>query len=208
MLFNYNEILKKYKNDYQIKKAISKHKIYKIEKGIYSNNHSYNQYEVFVKKYPNAVLVGPTALYLKGYLSKEPSKIYLATKRNALRISDKRVKQEFYSRLIELVEYYFDAIQTENDRFLPTFKDEILLVDLLRKKANYTIEDFNEALNNFKRNAECLDFWKVERELLEYNKYDENEKILYELNPDKRSIFERANERFYELEERIARLIM
>ena len=70
----------------------------------------------------------------------------------------KRVKQEFYSRLIELVEYYFDAIQTENDRFLPTFKDEILLVDLLRKKANYTIEDFNEALNNFKRNAECSDY--------------------------------------------------
>lgn len=208
MLFNYNEILKKYKNDYQIKKAISKHKIYKIEKGIYSNNHSYNKYEVLVKKYPNAVLVGPTALYLKGYLSKEPSKIYLATKRNALRISDKRVKQEFYSRLVDLAEYYFDAIQTENDRFLPTFKDEILLVDLLRKKANYTIEDFNEALNNFKRNAECLDFWEVERELLEYNKYDENEKILYELNPDKRSRWERANARFKELEERIANLIM
>lgn len=207
MLFNYNEILKIYKNDYQIKKAISKHKIYKIEKGIYSNNHSYNKYEVLVKKYPNAVLVGPTALYLKGYLSKEPSKIYLATKRNALRISDKRVKQEFYSKLEYLAKDYFDAIQTENDKFLPTFKDEILLVDLLRKKANYTVEDFNEALINFKKNAKYIDFWYVENELLEYNKYDENEKILYKLNPDKRSGFERYDVEFKEIEKRILKLI-
>ena len=51
MLFNYNEILKIYKNDYQVKKAISKHKIYKVEKGIYSNNNSYNKYEIVVKKF-------------------------------------------------------------------------------------------------------------------------------------------------------------
>ena len=140
-------------------------------------------------------------------MSKEPSKIYLATKRNALRISDKRIKQEFYSKLEYLAKDYFDAIQTENDRFLPTFTVEILLVDLLRKKTNYTVEDFNEALNNFKKNAEYLDFWYVENELLDYNKYDENEKILYELNPDKRSRFERGNERFKELEERILKLI-
>ena len=57
MLFNYNEVLKIYKNDYQINKALSRHKIYKVEKGIYSNNHSYNKYEVLIKKYPNAVLV-------------------------------------------------------------------------------------------------------------------------------------------------------
>lgn len=207
MLFTYNEILRKYKNDYQIKKAISKHKIYKIEKGIYSNNHSYNKYEVLVKKYPNAVLVGPTALYLKGYLSKEPSKIYLATKRNALRISDKRVKQEFYAKLERLAKDYFDAIQTENDTFLPTFTDEILLVDLLRKKSNYTVEDFNEALSNFKKPDKYIDFWYVEYELSEYNKYDENQKILYDLNPDKRSRYERNNERFKQIEERLAKLI-
>lgn len=202
MLFNYNEILKIYKNDYQIKKAISKHKIYKVEKGIYSNNHNYNKYEIVVKKYPNAILVGPTALYLKGYLSKEPSKIYLATKRNALRISDIRVKQEFYSKLKHLAEDYFDAIKTVNDRFLPTFKDEILLVDLLRKKENYTAEDFNEALNNFKENAKYLNFGNVENELLEYNKLDDNEKYLHDLNPDKRN----RMERFYDWEKMIKEL--
>lgn len=202
MLFSYNEVLKIYKNDYQIRKALSKHKIYKVEKGIYSNNHNYNKYEIIVKKYPNAVLVGPTALYLKGYLAKEPSKIYLATKRNTLRITDHRVKQEFYSRLESLVKEYFDAIKTENDRFLPTFKDEILLVDLLRKKSNYTIEDFNEALNNFKIKAKYLHFWDIESELLEYNKFDENCRYLHELNLDNES----AIAQFYDLEKRIKKL--
>lgn len=202
MLFNYNEILKIYKNDYQIKKAISKHKLYKVEKGIYSNNHSYNIYEIVVKKYPNAVLVGPTALYLKGYLSKEPEKIYMGTKRNALRISDKRIKQQFYANLETLVKKYFDAIQTENDRFLPTFKDEMLLVDLLRKKENYTLEDFNEALNNFKQNAKYLDFWDIEHELLQYNKFDNSEKYLKDLNPNKRN----RMEKFYDLEKMIKQL--
>lgn len=202
MLFNYNEILKIYKNDYQIKKAISKHKLYKVEKGIYSNNHSYNIYEIVVKKYPNAVLVGPTALYLKGYLSKEPEKIYMGTKRNALRISDKRIKQQFYTKLETLVKKYFDAIQTENDRFLPTFKDEMLLVDLLRKKENYTLKDFYEALNNFKQNAKYLDFWDIEDELLQYNKFDNNEKYLNDLNPNKRN----RMERFYDLEKIIKQL--
>ena len=190
MLFNYNEVLKIYKNDYQINKALSRHKIYKIEKGIYSNNHSYNKYEVLIKKYPNAVLIGPTALYLKGYLSKEPSLIYLATKRNALRISDKRVKQEFYSKLEYFAKEYFDAIKTENDRFLPTFKDEILLVDLLRKKDNYTQEDFNEAFNNFKQKSNFLDFWPIENELLEYNKLEANYEYLHQLNFRKRNNIE------------------
>lgn len=196
MLFNYNEVLKIYKNDYQINKALSRHKIYKIEKGIYSNNHSYNKYEVLIKKYPNAVLIGPTALYLKGYLSKEPSLIYLATKRNALRISNKRVKQEFYSKLEYFAKEYFDAIKTENDRFLPTFKDEILLVDLLRKKDNYTEEDFNEAFNNFKQKSDFLDFWSIENELLEYNKLEANYEYLHQLNFRKRNNIESL----YELE--------
>ena len=187
MLFNYNEVFKIYKNDYQINKALSKHKIYKVEKGIYSNNHSYNKYEVVIKKYPNAVLVGPTALYLKGYLSKEPSLIYLATKRNALRISDKRVKQEFYLKLEYFAKEYFDAIKTENDRFLPTFKDEILLVDLLRKKDNYTTEDFNEAFNNLKQKSKFLNVWAIENELLEYNKLEANYQYLRQLDSGKRN---------------------
>ena len=37
MLYNYNEALKKYKDDYNIKKAVSNKEIYKIEKGIYSD---------------------------------------------------------------------------------------------------------------------------------------------------------------------------
>ncbi len=73
---------------------------------------------------------------------------------------------------------------------------------MLRKKENYTVEDFNEALNNFKENAKYLNFWDVENELLEYNKLNDNEKYLHDLNPDKRN----RMERFYDLEKVIKEL--
>ena len=76
------------------------------------------------------------------------------------------------NEFVEMVKNYFDAIKTENDTFLPTFNDEILLVDLLRKKENYSKEIFEEALNNFKLNANHIDFWYVENELLDYRKID------------------------------------
>ena len=87
-----------------------------------------------------------------------------------------------------MVKNYFDAIKTENDRFLPTFKDEILLVDLLRKKEDYSSEIFNEALNNFKNKAQYIDILYVETELMDYNKLDSrNAKYLSELNINRKS---------------------
>ena len=37
MLFKYDEILKKYKNDVAIAKAIEKNKLYRLTRGIYSD---------------------------------------------------------------------------------------------------------------------------------------------------------------------------
>ena len=47
MLYNYSEILKLYKNDYNLLNAIKSKKIFKIERGIYSDQrNNYNKYEL------------------------------------------------------------------------------------------------------------------------------------------------------------------
>lgn len=49
--------------------------------------------EIIVKKYPEAIITGASAYYYHNLTDVIPDKIYLATKREATRIRDKRIKQ-------------------------------------------------------------------------------------------------------------------
>ena len=53
MILLYKELIKQYKSDYEIKKLIKIGKIFKIEKGIYSDQKNVNYLKVLTKKYPN-----------------------------------------------------------------------------------------------------------------------------------------------------------
>ena len=100
MLYNYAEAVSLYGSDYLLKKAIKEKKIYKVDKGIYSDEKdNFTKYEVAIKKYPASFLVQDTALYVLGFIDQEPEVIHLGTARNALRITDKSIKQHFYSDL-------------------------------------------------------------------------------------------------------------
>lgn len=66
----------------------------------------------------------------------------------------------------------------------------------LRKKDNYTTEDFDEAFNSFKQKSKFLNIWTIENELLEYNKLETNYEYLRQLDSGKRN----NSESLYELE--------
>ena len=57
MIYNYKELIKIYKNDYNLKKAINKKEIYKLEKGIYSNKKIVSPLIIYSKKYPGLKLI-------------------------------------------------------------------------------------------------------------------------------------------------------
>ena len=63
MLYTYNECIKKYGSDYQLKKALSDQKLYKVEKGIYSSEKYASDLAVVSLKYPNAVFTDESAYY-------------------------------------------------------------------------------------------------------------------------------------------------
>lgn len=77
MLYNYRKVFEKYKNDYNLKQALANKEIYKIAKGLYSDNPSVHHLSVITKK----VISGYSAYYynLTDIISKE---ITVYTNRN------------------------------------------------------------------------------------------------------------------------------
>lgn len=196
MLYNYSEILKLYKNDYNLLNAIKSKKIFKIERGIYSDQrNNYNKYELLLKKYPKSFLVKDSALFYINFLTEEPPIVHLGTARNALRIHDTRVKQHFYKNLDNIfiknsdVEHILSISNitsyiTENGNEIRILNIKALLYDLIRNKSKIKQNRFNKIINKFK-NCYLLDSFDVQT--TEYNldfeqvyEYDYN--LLYELD--------------------------
>ena len=96
MILLHKELIEKYKSDYEIKKLIQEGKIFKIEKGIYSDKKDVNYLEIISKKYPNAIFTMDSAFYYHNLTDVIPEKEHLALKRDSTKISDSRIKVVYY----------------------------------------------------------------------------------------------------------------
>lgn len=163
MLYNYAEAIAMYGSDYLLKKAIQEKKLYKVDKGIYSNEkNNFTKYEVVLKKYPTSFLVQDTALYVLGFIDQEPEIIHLGTPRNALRINDKTVKQHFYSNFDkENIEgHYAEHILSKKnlkEKVLKTgntiriFNFKALVYDLIRNTESYSHDELMDILTRIEK---------------------------------------------------------
>ena len=166
MLYNYREAIEIYGTDYKLKKAIAGRKLYRIERGIYSDKKdNFTKYELVLKKYPATFLVKNSALYHIGFLEVEPDVIHLGTARNALRIRDKGIKQHFYCALDKTSEvpcYRYkinDALtrknihtytSKQNANEIRLFNLSALFADLLRDRNTYSREHLVILLEKFR----------------------------------------------------------
>ena len=96
MILLYKDLIQQYKSDYKIKKLIEEGKIFKIEKGIYSDNNNINYLEILTKKYPNAIFTMESAFYYHNLTDVIPDKEYLALRRDSTKINDDRIKVVYY----------------------------------------------------------------------------------------------------------------
>ena len=72
MVYYYNELLESGLNRYQIEKKVSNGELYKIEKGIYSNEKFPSELSVIAKKYPKAILTLNSAFFYYELTDKIP----------------------------------------------------------------------------------------------------------------------------------------
>lgn len=169
MLYTHSEIKEKYKSTYQIRKALEKEEIYKIEKGIYSDIPEVNYLTIITKKYPYAVISGYTAYYYHNLTDIIPKKMVLCTKRNATKIHDNRIKQirmqdKLYELGITTIEYDGTTIKI--------YDKERLLIDLARNKNQIAYDLYKEIVTSYREIVDLINMKKIEEYLLHFPNAD------------------------------------
>ena len=154
----YKNLIQQYKSDYEIKKLIKEGKLFKIEKGIYSDNNNVNYLEILTKKYPNAVFTMESAFYYHNLTDVIPEKEYLALRRNSTKIRDKRIKV-IYSQdnLFEIGKSFLNV----NNIDIPIYDKERMLIELIRNRKNLGFDYYKEIINNYREIRETLNTKKI-----------------------------------------------
>ena len=174
MIYNHKEMKEKYKSDYQINKALKNREIYKIEKNIYSDTKNINFLEIISKKYINAVFTMDSAFYFHNLTDVIPSKITLATKRNALRIKDDKIIQVFTSE--KLFEIGKTQIVVEGAT-INIYDKERMLIELIRNKNQMAFDYYKEIISNYRKRTNDINMSKIE----EYIEIFPHEEHIYEI---------------------------
>ncbi len=169
MVLSYDECIKIYKSDYQIRKQISLRNLYKIEPGVYSDKEYESRTAVVMKKYPRAVFTLNSAFYYQGLTDTIPQKYYLQTDKDDAKISDKRIKQCFdnYSSMdigVENIDFNGDVIRV--------FSKERLLIELVRNRTKLPFDYYKEIIGNYRKLIYELDFQAIEEYAEELPKTD------------------------------------
>lgn len=162
VVYNYKEIIEIYRNDYNLKKALKKKEIFKIDKGIYSNKKTVNPLVIYSKKYPNGVITLDSAFYYYNLTDVIPNKIYLATDRNTDKIHNEKIIQLFMAKNI----LYQGRIQLQTiDGIINIYDKERLLIELIRKKKQIPFDYYKEIILNYRAIVDELDMYKIEEYL-------------------------------------------
>lgn len=154
MIYTYNECLEKFGSKYKINKMVSEGKLYKQEKGIYTDEKHVSWLQIITKKYPKAVVTMNSAFYYHDLTDVIPEKYYLATSRGTSKIMDKRVIQIFENS----DHLMMGAEHTEHNGItILMYNRERMLVELLRNKNKLPFDYYKEILSNYRRVTDDLD---------------------------------------------------
>ena len=158
MIYSYNELRKNFKSHDKIKQMLLDKKIFKIEKGIYSDNNNVNYLEVLTKKYPNAVFTLDSAFYYHNLTDVIPEKECLALRRNSTKISDNRVKVIYYQdKFFEIGK----STLTVNGVDIQIYDKERMLIELIRNRKTLGFDYYKEIIGNYREIKDSLNTKKI-----------------------------------------------
>ena len=154
MFLTYKDCIDKYKTDYFLDKAIENGKLFKVEKGIYSDSQTWRELSLVAFKNKNAVFTLNSAFYYQDLTDSIPESYYLGTDRDAAKIKDENVKQVFYPEetLMLGVEE-----KTVNGSTIKLYSKERLLVELIRHKNKIPFDYYKEIISSYRNKIYDLD---------------------------------------------------
>ena len=150
---NYHFITKE-----QFIQLIEEGKIFKIEKGIYSDKKDVNYLEIISKKYPNAIFTMDSAFYYHNLTDVIPEKEHLALKRDSTKISDSRIKVVYYQ------DKFFDIGKSTlniNGVEVKVYDKERMLIELIRNRNSIGFDYYKEIIENYREIKETLNTKKI-----------------------------------------------
>ena len=152
------ECLKEYGSDYIINKMVAEGKLFRVDKGIFSEKEHVPELALLSYKYPKAIITMETAFYLYGLTDEIPDTCIMATKREAAPIADARVKQVFMPK--ELLT--LGATKMNYNGFdIQIFDKERMLIELVRYKSKIPFNYYKEILRNYRRILPQLNAEKI-----------------------------------------------
>ncbi len=159
MVYTYNELKEKYGSDYQIQKAVKDGRLFKIESGIYSDKQNNHYLDIFVKKYPNAIISGDSAYYYHNLTDVIPKKIFMTTDRTSGRHNDEHIIQSYSTP------NYFNLGKT-NIEFegvhINIYDKERMLIELIKNKNRTPYDYYKEIIDNYRKIKNELDVYKLQ----------------------------------------------
>lgn len=163
MIYSYIECLEKFGTKYNIGKQVQEGNLFKLEKGIYSDEEYVSEKQVLSIKYPKAVFTMDSAFYYHDLTDVIPEKYHLITDRGAPKISDKRVVQLFENSDV----LYLGAEHFEDNgyKFL-MYNKERMLLELLRNKNKLPFDYYKEIIGNYRKIIHELDIQQIQDILL------------------------------------------
>lgn len=169
MLYSYDDMLERYGSAYQIGKAVDSGGLFKVARGLYSDERHPDPNAVVCALYPQAVLTMDSAFYLHGLTDVVPDLVHVATARNSTRIRDARVRQYFMGPA--LMAAGVGSADGEGAT-IRLFTRERMLVELLRSAGSMPLDYYKELIGSYRKIAEDLDMREVEDCMALYKRAD------------------------------------
>lgn len=169
MLYRYVDMMAEYGSAYQIDKAVKSGVIYRVVRGLYSDEQHPDPNAVVCSLYPQAVLTMDSAFYLHGLTDVVPDLVHVATPRNSTRIRDDRVRQYFMEP--KLLEKGVREVDCGGVAFR-AFSKERMLVELLRNASSLPLDYYKELIGSYRRIVDDLDMREVEDCIALYKRAD------------------------------------
>lgn len=159
MLYTYKECIDKYKSNYEISKHLKDGSLYRVGRGIYSDNKCENELAIISKSYPNAVFTLNSAFYYHGLTDVIPRNYYLITNKDFTKIKDKRIIQFFDND--DSLEIGVER-KIYNGTEIRIFNKERLMIELIRNKNKFAFDYYKEIISNYRKLVNELDIETVQ----------------------------------------------
>lgn len=154
MLLSYQECMNIYRTNYLLDKQLECGKLFKIEKGIYSDQKNVSEIDIITLKYPKAIFTLNSAFYFYSFTDVIPDKYTLATDRDSAKIKDQRVKQIFCPKSsLEIGKISMDYASSE----INIYNKERLLIELVRYKDKFPFDYYKEIILEYRNRIMDMD---------------------------------------------------